>query len=42
MSQLLSTWVVHDLDHLAQVSRVLAKAYTDAVGPWRVYLKVLR
>ncbi len=42
LGQLLSTWVVHDLDHLAQVSRVLAKAYTDAVGPWRVYLKVLR
>ena len=42
MSQLLSTWVVHDLDHLAQVSRVLAKAYGDAVGPWRAYLRVLK
>ena len=42
LGQLLSTWVVHDLDHLAQVSRVLAKAYGDAVGPWRAYLKVLK
>jgi hypothetical protein len=42
LGQLLSTWVAHDLDHLAQVSRVLARAYTDAVGPWRAYLKVLK
>ena len=42
MSQLLSTWVAHDLDHLVQISRVMAKAYTDAVGPWRTYLRVLK
>lgn len=42
LGQLLSTWVVHDLDHLAQVSRVLAKAYGDAVGPWKAYLRVLK
>jgi hypothetical protein len=42
MSQLLSTWVAHDLDHIVQISRVMAKAYTDAVGPWRAYLRVLR
>jgi hypothetical protein len=41
LSQLLSTWVAHDLDHLSQISRVLAKGYADAVGPWRAYLKVL-
>ena len=42
LAQLLATWVVHDLDHLAQVARVLAKRYTDDVGPWRAYLSVLQ
>ena len=42
LGQLLSTWVVHDLDHLVQISRVMAKAYTDAVGPWKAYLRVLK
>lgn len=41
LSQHLSTWVVHDLDHLWQISRVMAKRYADAVGPWRAYLSVL-
>jgi hypothetical protein len=41
LRQLLSTWVVHDLGHLAQIARVLAKQYREAVGPWRVYLPVL-
>lgn len=41
LRQLLATWVVHDLGHLAQTSRVLAKQYRDAVGPWRTYLPVL-
>ncbi|MEZ4649481.1 MAG: DinB family protein [Candidatus Eisenbacteria bacterium] len=39
--QLLATWVVHDLGHLAQISRVMAKQYRDAVGPWQEYLSVL-
>ncbi|HEX8360584.1 MAG TPA: DinB family protein [Longimicrobium sp.] len=41
LGQLLATWVAHDLGHLAQVVRVMAKQYRDAVGPWRVYLPVL-
>jgi uncharacterized damage-inducible protein DinB len=41
LRQLLSTWVAHDLDHLVQVSRVMAKCYTEEVGPWRAYLRVL-
>jgi uncharacterized damage-inducible protein DinB len=41
LSQLLATWVVHDLGHLAQVARVMAKQYGDAVGPWAEYLPVL-
>lgn len=42
LGQLLSTWVVHDLDHIAQISRVMAKTYTEAVGPWRAYLRVVK
>jgi hypothetical protein len=40
--QLLSTWVAHDLDHVVQIARVLAKRYAGEVGPWTAYLKVLR
>jgi uncharacterized damage-inducible protein DinB len=39
--QLLATWVVHDLGHVAQVARVMAKRYASDVGPWREYLPVL-
>ena len=42
LRQLLATWVVHDLDHVAQVARTMAKAYNDAVGPWSAYLSILR
>ena len=41
LRQLLSTWVAHDLGHLAQTSRVMAKQYRDAVGPWRAYLPIM-
>ena len=41
LGELLSTWVVHDLGHVAQVTRVMAKRYRDDVGPWRQYLPVL-
>ena len=41
LSQLLATWAAHDLTHLHQISRVMARQYADAVGPWRVFLGVL-
>jgi hypothetical protein len=41
LRQLLAAWVVHDLGHIAQTSRVMAKQYREAVGPWRAYLTVL-
>jgi hypothetical protein len=41
LSQLLATWVVHDLTHLHQISRVMAHQYRDTVGPWVRYLGVL-
>ena len=42
MEELLATWVVHDLSHLTQITRTMAKQYTEAVGPWAEYLSVLR
>lgn len=41
LRQLLATWAVHDLNHIAQISRVMAKRYTEEVGVWKVYLSVL-
>jgi hypothetical protein len=42
MRQLLATWVVHDLSHIAQITRTMARAYTVAVGPWTKYFRVLQ
>jgi hypothetical protein len=42
LSQLLSTWVVHDLDHLSQIAQEMAKRYKKEVGPWLEYLGVLK
>lgn len=41
LSQLLSAWVVHDLGHLRQIVRVMAKQYGEAVGPWTAFLTIL-
>jgi hypothetical protein len=41
LRQLLATWVTHDLGHIAQAARVMAKQYRDAIGPWRAYLPVV-
>lgn len=41
LRQLLATWVVHDLAHLGQVARVMAKRYRSDVGPWAEYLRIL-
>lgn len=41
LRQTLATWVAHDLGHIAQIARVMAKQYRDAVGPWREYLPVM-
>lgn len=42
MAELLATWVVHDLGHIAQIARVMSKRYSGAVGPWKDYLPVLK
>lgn len=41
LRQLLATWVAHDLGHLAQTARVMAKQHRESVGPWRQYLPIL-
>jgi hypothetical protein len=41
LQQLLATWVAHDLGHIAQISRVMAKNYKEDVGPWKQYLPIL-
>lgn len=42
LRNLIATWVVHDLSHLAQISRVMGKQYADFVGPWMEYLPMLK
>lgn len=41
LSQLLSAWVVHDLGHIRQIVRVMAKQYGEAAGPWTAFLTIL-
>ena len=41
LDQLLATWVAHDLGHIVQIARVMARQYRDAIGPWRAYLSVM-
>ena len=42
LRQLLATWVAHDLGHLVQIARVMARRYRSDAGPWRAYLSVIR
>ena len=41
LKNLLSTWVVHDLTHIAQITRVMAKQYKEEMGPWPEFFKIL-
>jgi len=42
VKELISTWAVHDLTHLSQIVRVMAKRYREDVGPWQEYLGILK
>ena len=42
MSQLLASWVAHDLTHIYQIARILAGDYRDAVGPWTAFMGIYR
>jgi DinB superfamily len=41
LSQLLATWVVHDLNHIDQIVKTMGKQYREAVGPWRAFLPII-
>jgi uncharacterized damage-inducible protein DinB len=41
LSQLLASWVAHDLNHIGQIARVMAEQYKEAVGPWVPYIGIL-
>jgi hypothetical protein len=41
LRQLLASWVVHDLNHLDQIVKTMAKQYREAVGPWRAFLPII-
>jgi hypothetical protein len=41
LGQLLATWVVHDLNHVNQIVKTMAKQYTVAIGPWREFLPII-
>lgn len=42
LRQLLATWTAHDLAHLVQINRVMARRYQSEVGPWAAYLSVMK
>ena len=42
LRQLIATWTAHDLSHLVQVNRVMARRYRHEVGPWEAYLSVMK
>ena len=41
LRNLLATWVVHDLTHIAQITRVMAKQYKTEMGPWPEFFRIL-
>lgn len=41
LRNLLATWVVHDLTHIAQITRVMAKQYKEEMGPWPEFFRLL-
>jgi len=42
LRQLLATWAAHDLSHIVQISRVMAKQYREEIGPWTAYLSIFK
>lgn len=42
LDMLLNTWASHDLNHINQISRIIAHQFKDKVGPWKSYLGILK
>lgn len=41
LRELLATWTAHDLAHMVQINRVMAKRYKQCVGPFAQFLSVM-
>lgn len=41
LKNLLACWTVHDLTHIAQITRVMAKQYKEEIGPWKEFFRIL-
>ena len=41
LSELIASWVAHDLTHIKQIVTYLAKKFGANVGPWKEYLSIL-
>jgi hypothetical protein len=41
LSELIASWVAHDMTHIRQIVTYLAKRFGSHVGPWRDYLSIL-
>ena len=41
LRNLLATWVIHDLTHIAQINRVMAKQLKTDMGPWQEYFRII-
>lgn len=42
LQQLLATWVVHDQNHIYQITRTVSHQYREETGPWKAYLKIIQ
>ena len=42
LEQLLACWATHDMAHIAQISRLLTRAFGRQVGPWKKYFSLLQ
>jgi hypothetical protein len=42
LAELLNTWAAHDLTHLHQITRVMARQVREDVGPFRRFLGVMK
>ena len=41
LKEVIAAWVVHDLGHIAQISRVMAKQFKFEIGPWTKYMRIV-
>ncbi len=42
VKELMASWMVHDLSHIAKISRIMANRYETEVGKWSQHLDILK